>query len=93
MYSIEYRRSALKEIKKLDRAYRKEIVSHIENCAKRPYEAGFLKGDLSGYLSYNFNIKGTGYRIIYSVNEATKAITIEMVGPRDNIYKKLKKRL
>ena len=50
MHDIEFRRSALKEIKKLDNPIRREMVFQIENCAENPYEGKSLKGDLSGYL-------------------------------------------
>jgi len=81
MHDIEYRRSALKEIKRLDKQIRKEMVCQIESCAKKPYQGKSLKGDLSGYLSYDFTFKGVGYRIIYTINKITKAITIDGWSP------------
>ncbi|MGI6307337.1 MAG: type II toxin-antitoxin system RelE family toxin [Dethiobacteria bacterium] len=90
---IEYRRSALKEIKKLDKLIRKEMVSRIKTCAENPKEGKSLKGDLSSYLSYDFIFKGVSYRIIYTIDKKSKTITIEMVGSRENIYKYLKRML
>jgi mRNA-degrading endonuclease RelE of RelBE toxin-antitoxin system len=69
------------------------MVSQIESCAEKPYEGKSLKGDLSGFLSYDFTFKGVGYRIIYTINKITKAITIEMVGARENIYDNFKRKL
>ena len=82
MHDIEFRRSALKEIKKLDNPIRREMVFQIESCAEKPFKGKSLKGDLTGYLSYNFTFKGVNYRIIYTINELAKAITIEMAGTR-----------
>lgn len=92
MYNIEYRRSALKEIKKLDKPNRKELVAQIVSCARKPFAGKSLKGDLSGYLSHDFYFKGVSYRVIYTVEEQTKAITIEMAGTRENIYNYLKRK-
>lgn len=64
MHDIDYRRSALKEIKKLDKSIRKEMILQIESCAEMPYEGKPLKGDLLGFMSYDFIFKGVNYRII-----------------------------
>ncbi len=93
MHDIKYRRSALKEIKKLDKQIRKELVFQIESCAEKPNEGKSLKGDLRGYLSYDFTFKGVSYRIIYTNDEEGQAVTIEMAGTRGNIYKDLKRKL
>jgi len=93
MHDIKYRRSALKEIKKLDKQIRKEMILQIESCAENPFEGKSLKGDLSSYLSYDFTYKGVSYRIIYTINQLTKAITVEMAGTRENIYNNFKRKL
>ncbi len=67
------------------------MVSQIKTCAENPNEGKPLKGDLSRYLSYAFSFKGVGYRIIYTVNQKTNTVTIEMVGSRENIYNYFKR--
>jgi len=94
MHEIEYRRSALKEIKKLDKPIRKELIFQVESLALNPSVGKeVLKGDLSGYLSFDFAFKGVEYRLIYTIDGANRKIIIEMVGSRENIYKKLKQRV
>jgi len=68
MYEIEYRRSALKEIKKLDKPIRKELIFQVENLALNPSVGKVLKGDLGGYLSFDFAFKGVEYRLIYTID-------------------------
>jgi len=93
MYDIEYRRSALKEIKKLDKQIRQEIILQIEICAENPLKGKHLKGVLSGYLSYDFTYKSASYRIIYTINRSARVMTIEMAGTRENIYNAFKRKL
>lgn len=93
MYTIEYRRSAVKELKKLDKPIRKEMVSQIKRCAEQPQAGKSLKGELSSYLSSDYTFKGVSYRIIYTIDKKTKIITVEMVGSRENIYNHLKRML
>jgi len=94
MHGIEYRRSALKEIKRLDRPARKEMVFHIERCAENPYRKGKpLHGDLSGYFTYDFTYKKVSYRFIYSIDQQSKVMVVALAGTRENIYDMLKRKL
>jgi len=87
MYHIEYRRSALKEIKRLDKPARKEMVSHIERCAEDPYRKGKpLHGGLSGYFTYDFTYQKVSYRFIYIIHQQHQTMVVALAGTRENIY-------
>lgn len=90
MYEISFRRSALKEIKKLDKPIRQKIFAKIEECAENPYLSEQLVGDLHGYYSAHCTIQRTQYRIIYQIFKETITINIIMVGTRENICDTLK---
>ncbi len=93
MYDVLFRRSAIKEIKKLDKPIRKEMLKQINACGEKPNTGKSLKGDLSSYYSYPFSYKGVDYRIIYTLNQSEETITIEMAGSRENIYTYMKRML
>lgn len=93
MYEISFRRSALKEIKKLDKPIQQKVLAKIEECAETPYLFEHLTGDLRGYYSAHCTIQRTQYRIIYEIFEETIMINIVMVGTRENLYEALKKRI
>jgi mRNA interferase RelE/StbE len=93
MYEITFRRSALKELKKLDRPIRQKILAKIEECAENPFLFQQLTGDLHGYYSTHLIIQQVQYRIIYQIFKEEITINVVMVGTRENIYNSLKKRI
>ncbi len=93
MNSIEYRRSALKDIGKLDQSIRKELIMEIEKIREQPDSGNPLKGDLKGYFSYPCRLSEVRYRIVYSYDFGKSLIITEMIGSRENIYKTFKRRL
>lgn len=93
MISLEYRRSALKDIGKLDQSIKNELLQEIEKIKKQPGSGSLLKGSLKGYYSYSFSFTGVSYRIVYSYDIEKSLIIIEMIGSRENIYEVFKRRL
>lgn len=91
MFTLQYRRSALKDIKRLDKPVQKEMLSQINTCCERCHAGKSLKGDLKNYFSHAFTFKGVNYRIIYTIDQEANTITIEMAGSRENIYDHLKR--
>jgi mRNA interferase RelE/StbE len=83
-YKVEIKRSALKEIEKLDRGVIGQIVSKIEALAKNPHPPQSLK--LSG-SEYSYRLRVGRYRILYQINESSKIITVYAVGHRKDIYR------
>jgi len=80
MISIEYRRSALKDIGKLKQSIKKELIQEVEKIKEQPDLGTPLKGDLKGYFSYSYYIDKS-------------LIIIEMIGSRENIYEIFKRRI
>ena len=95
MYQLEFHQKVDKEIARLDKTTIKAIRDlHIPAILQNPYKAGKdLSGNLAGTKSYRFMSNRVDYRIIYDIIEERKAVIILMVGPRENIYKKLLNRL
>jgi len=66
----------------------KEVFPLIE---KEPFQGNELTGPLRGLRSHHIQIKGIHYRIIYEIRKET--IGIIMVSTRENVYKKIRKRI
>ncbi len=93
MISIEYRRSALKDLGKLEQSIKKELIQEIEKIKEQPDSGNPLKGDLKGYYSYSCRFAGVNYRMVYSYDIDKSLIIIEMIGSRENIYETFKRRI
>ncbi|MCO5223394.1 MAG: type II toxin-antitoxin system RelE/ParE family toxin [Thermomicrobiales bacterium] len=71
-----------------------EVAFALMRLEKDPNLGHALTGDLAGYRSLDFNLKGSGaYRAIYRADEVDRVILVYMVGPHENIYVRAKRRL
>jgi mRNA interferase RelE/StbE len=84
-YEIGFKPSALKEIRKLDEAARKVIISEIELLANNPRPDGRkkLKGEVNLYRIRVFN----NYRVVYEIQDRKLVVTVVKVGHRRDVYK------
>ena len=85
-YAIIFARSARKELEKLDHGIAIRIVRRTEDLLADPRPAGCKK--LSGQNSL-WRIRIGDYRVVYSINDATRVINISIIRHRSNIYKDL----
>ncbi len=93
MRTTNYRRSVLKDIKKLDKKAKELFLREIADLTQDLSIDKPLKGSLKGYYSRAFISDGISYRIIYSYDDVKSIISVEMVGSRENIYKIFKQRI
>jgi len=84
-YKIEWKNSAKKELKKLDRNVIPKIITAVESLASEPHPAGHKK--LQG-SEHTYRIRTGDYRIVYSIEDQILLIEIIKVGHRKDIYKK-----
>lgn len=84
-YKIEWKRSAIKELKKLDPITIYRIIEAVENLANYPYPDGSKK--LRG-SEYTYRIRIGSYRVIYTLFSDKLIIEIIKVGHRKDIYRK-----
>lgn len=82
-YSIKIKKSALKEIQKLQSPDRRRIVEAIDTLEGQPYAGKLLKGDLSGLR----RLRVGHYRIIYEVYENEVIVLILRVSHRKSVYR------
>lgn len=90
-YTLELAPAARRDLKKLPLSIQKDIIfKHLPEIESDPYKKGSpLAGTLRGERSYHFGRKPE-YRIIYFVEN--RRIIVTIIGTRENIYKRAKRR-
>ncbi len=83
-YRIEWKRSAVKELKKLPRLGVKRVLQAVENLSIDPRPPGSRK--LFG-AKRTYRIKVGVYRVIYAVESDILVIEVIKVGHRKDVYR------
>ncbi len=83
-YSIEFLRTALKELSKLPKDIQQRIAEKIEELKTNPCPPG-VKALKNG--NGRLRLRVGDYRIIYRIEEDRLVIVIVKVGHRKSIYK------
>jgi mRNA interferase RelE/StbE len=82
-YKIEWKSSAQKELRKLDKTVIPRLIEAVASLANNPYPVGCCK-IVGSESSYRFRVGN--YRIIYQVQNQELIIEIIKVGHRQSIY-------
>lgn len=83
-YRIEWKDSALRELKKLDRPVIPRIINAVESLATDPFPTGVRK--LQG-SEHTYRIRVGDYRVLYEVYQQTIRIQIIRVRHRKDVYR------
>ena len=84
-YQIEWKPSALRELKRLDRQIVPRIVSAIESLAEDPFPAQIKK--LHGG-EHSYRMRVGDYRVIYEVFSGRLVVQVIRVRHRKDAYRK-----
>ena len=80
-YKVTYKKSVIKDLKKIDKTDLKKLVNKIEKeVSQKPESYLVLKGEFAGLRKYRVG----NYRIIYAI--LNKEVLILRVGHRKEIY-------
>lgn len=82
MYSIEFSKTAEKQLYKLERDVQIRIISVLERCKIRPYQ--HAKRQVG---SQYFKLRAGDYRIILDIRDDKLVIFVIELGHRKNIYR------
>ncbi len=82
-YSVLIKRSAAKELEGLPLKDRRRIVRRIQELAAAPRPVGIEK--LTGEEKYR--IRQGDYRILYTIDEATRTLIVVRIGQRGDVYR------
>jgi mRNA interferase RelE/StbE len=85
MYKIELRREAQKALDKLPKNDFEAVVKAIKDLGQYPRPRGIEKIKGAGL----WRIRQGDYRVVYSIQDATKTIIIVRLGHRRDIYRSL----
>ena len=83
-YSIEWKRSAAKELKRLPKEVVTRVLEAVETLRINPFHAGVRK--LSG-AEHTYRIREGSYRVLYSVYTSRLIIEVIRVGHRKDVYR------
>jgi len=94
MYEVVIPRSVVKDIDDLPRQLQKVLASkHLAAIQADPHAGSFLRGRFRGLRKRPLSHKGTEYRIVYKISDATRSVILIMVGSREDFYKRLERRV
>ena len=91
-YELEFKKSALKEWKKLGATIQNQFKKKLTEILENPH---IPSAKLSGSNEfYKIKLRQAGYRLVYEVNDEVITVTVISVGKRDKgkIYKIAMKR-
>ena len=83
-YQIEWKKSALRELKHLDRKIIPRIISAVESLSKNPFPAGVRK--LQG-AENTYRVRIGEYRVIYEIIDVRVVIVVLRVRHRREAYR------
>lgn len=80
-YKLEFKKSALKEWKKLGSTIREQFKKKLKERLENPHVPSAA---LSGSKNiYKIKLRNAGYRLVYSVEDQIITVTIVAVGKRE----------
>ncbi len=85
VYEILFKRQVEKDLRKIDRRYKKTILDEIEKLKKSPRPSTSRK--LTN-TEMTHHLRIGDYRVIYQVDDNSKVITIFYIRHRKDAYKK-----
>lgn len=83
-YAVEFRRSAEKDLRRLEPAIQRRVLRAAETLANNPRPFGCRK--LHGSENA-FRIRTGDYRVIYTVDDTVLIVAIERVRHRREVYR------
>ena len=86
-YELEFKKSALKEWKKLGATVQAQLKKKLVEVLDNPH---IPANKLSGATNlYKIKLKQAGYRLVYEVNDQVITVTVIAIGKRErgSVYK------
>lgn len=83
MYKVILARIAEKDLNKISRKHKPQVIAALFDIKENPYLGKSLKGKFFGYYS----LRAWPYRIIYRINKNKSIIFVIRIGHRQGIYR------
>jgi mRNA-degrading endonuclease RelE of RelBE toxin-antitoxin system len=92
-YEVLLTSAVKKDLKRL-RTHKARIGEALADLETNPLVGHVLKGTLTGLRSLSFTVKGRGaFRAVYAVIDDEAVCLIIIVGPHENIYEAVERRV
>jgi len=85
-YDVDIRPRARRSLRQLDPSVRAVIAAVIDSLAVDPRPPGALP--LTGHRPY-LRVRSGDYRVIYTIDDRARVVTVAAVGHRREIYRNL----
>lgn len=92
-YVLKIQKSVTKDLRKLENELREKVLRELATLEESPFAGERLHGKLSRFYSLHFNHNGVQYRLAYEVDPRKKVVLVLLVGPRENFYQKLDRKI
>ena len=83
-YAVSFRRSAEKDLRRLDASVQTRVIRTVERLAHDPRPDGCKKLQGSDDV---WRIRVGDYRVIYTVNDVVLVVAVERVRHRKDVYR------
>ena len=83
-YTILFKNSALKELRKLQKLFSEQVAKDINNLAKNPRPHGHKKLKENEHL---YRIRSGNYRVVYQIQDKILTVLIIRIGNRKEVYR------
>lgn len=80
-YELRFRTSALKEWRKLDGTLREQFKKKLQERLEHPHVPASALTGMSD--AYKIKLRQSGYRLVYTVEDAVVTVTVVAVGKRE----------
>jgi mRNA interferase RelE/StbE len=85
-YTILFKNSALKELRKLPEVFSEQVARDIDGLARNPRPQGHKK--LKG-IDNLYRIRSGNFRIVYQIQDKVLIVLIIRIGDRKEVYRDL----
>lgn len=86
-YTVQLRPRARKTFLKLDTSIQKSIRNALQALAEQPYPPDAKP--LTGHYPYRRIRVRRDYRIVYTIDDTQRVVTVALLGHRREVYRKL----
>jgi addiction module RelE/StbE family toxin len=94
MFELRFHPAVKRDLKKIGKSVAREIKDkHFRNIKKNPSASENLSHMFKGLKSYHFKSGTVEYRIIYEIYQNENIAIVLLIGKRENLYSKLKRRV
>ena len=83
-YSVEFKRSAMRQLKRLPKNIQRRIADAVDRLADNPRPHGYIQMETDDIL---YRIRVGDYRIIYEIIDNKLVVLVIRIGHRREVYR------